>query len=288
MRNDVHSPASPDFDPSSYEFVACGDNGNGEERPYHATVELRDLRAQGILPFEGADRQHCTHCGAFLRFYAVMVHFPTNEYIFIGETCLDNRFDQGLSAEQFQQLRTEAKLNRERIAKASKIEALIEANPFLTEVIEFANDFDYFHPQHNEFISSIAAQIESKGELSERQLSSVQRALAGAKKFQAAKVAQEAAKAAQIAAGALSPVPVGKTAVVGQIASEPVWKENGFGGALKVRVVADQGFALWMTVPAKLGEVTKGERISFVATLTPSDDDKYFGFASRPSQAKRV
>ena len=57
----------------------------------------------------------------------------------------------------------------------------------------------------------------------------------------------------------------------------------------------DRGFKLWGTVPASLGyselgehSLTKGDRISFTATLEQSNDDPKFGFFKRPTKAELI
>jgi hypothetical protein len=117
----------------------------------------------------------------------------------------------------------------------------------------------------------------------------------------AAKKAEEAK-----AKAALPPAPSGKVEVSGTIKSV-TYKENDFGGAWKMIVEGPEGWRVWSTVPAKVidaameeqaardssddeeyvgwSDFLVGRTITFTATLEPSQDDKSFAFAKRPTKA---
>lgn len=101
--------------------------------------------------------------------------------------------------------------------------------------------------------------------------------------------AMEARRAVQADAAA-HPAPAGRVAVTGEIVSTKV-VESDFGSAFKILVKDDRGFKVWCSIPSKqleehgsLFSETKGRRITFTATLTPSTDDKSFAFGSRPTK----
>lgn len=98
------------------------------------------------------------------------------------------------------------------------------------------------------------------------------------------------------------PVPAGRQEVTGYILNAS-WRETRFGTVLKLLVIDERGFKLWMTCPSgllsgldesfmesgmnvvnprKLAKL----RIRFTATLSRSPDDSHFGFASRPAKAE--
>lgn len=100
----------------------------------------------------------------------------------------------------------------------------------------------------------------------------------------------------ELAAEAAShPAPTGRVAVTGEITSAKL-VENDFGYAYKILVKDDQGFKVWCSIPkaqADEAEETNGfswftqvvgRRITFTATLTPSQDDVAFAFGSRPTK----
>lgn len=127
-RTDIHRPGSEDFDPENYDLHGVFDLnpewGDGGER-------IRTVSALVDQGWSFAGAPHgsgqCSHCGAYIRYAALMGHVPTKTLLFIGETCLDNRFD--LTKSEFQKLRKAASLNRERAALAERRDAFLADNP---------------------------------------------------------------------------------------------------------------------------------------------------------------
>ena len=139
-------------------------------------------------------------------------------------------------------------------------------------------------------------------ELSEKQVAAAAKAMDRRAEW-ATKKAEEA-----IAKAALPPAPTGKVEVTGTIVSVK-YKESSFGpgGAWKMVVEGPEGWKVWSTVPAKLidaameeqaardssgdeefvgwSDFLVGRQITFTATLEPSDRDKSFAFAKRPTKA---
>lgn len=127
-RTDIHRPSAPEFDPENYDLFGVfdlnpewGDNGD-RMRTVNALV------SQG-WSFSGAPHGsgQCSHCGTYIRYVALMGHTPTHTLLYIGETCLDNRFE--LTKVEFHQLRKAAALNRDRSALKDRREAFLTANP---------------------------------------------------------------------------------------------------------------------------------------------------------------
>lgn len=113
-RTDIHRPSAAEFDPADYEFVAVHDNGAEWPGANLGFLELRrQLLADGWT-FSGVHggMGQCDHCGALLRYSALMKHLPTRTLIYVGETCLDNRFE--LTKAEFDTARRNAQLDRER------------------------------------------------------------------------------------------------------------------------------------------------------------------------------
>jgi hypothetical protein len=91
-RTDIHRPSAPEFDPAAYELAGVFDL-----HPEDGTLNFRrqivgalvrqGLRFAGVHP-----TGQCDHCGAHIRYEALMIHRPTNTLVTIGETCLDERF----------------------------------------------------------------------------------------------------------------------------------------------------------------------------------------------------
>jgi hypothetical protein len=87
--------------------------------------------------------------------------------------------------------------------------------------------------------------------------------------------------------------PTGATQLRGIIVSAK-YRVSQFGTQLKMVLKDERGFRVWMTVPARLqdmvdgdpAEALKGALIEVTATVTPSDDDRVFGFGKQPRDAK--
>jgi len=60
-------------------------------------------------------------------------------------------------------------------------------------------------------------------------------------------------------------------------------QETEYGMTWKMLVTADEGYRLWGTVPSSI-DPQAGDRVSFMARVTPSRDDATFGFYSRPTK----
>lgn len=129
-RTDIHRAASEAFDPESYDLVGVFDlhpeDGNNRERIEEVNAQLKLGNSFAGAPY-GSGR--CSHCGAHLRYCALMVHAATKTLLYIGETCLDNRFS--LSKVEFKRLREAAKVNRERRSRDEVFAALCEEYPAL-------------------------------------------------------------------------------------------------------------------------------------------------------------
>ena len=104
-------------------------------------------------------------------------------------------------------------------------------------------------------------------------------------------------KKAKLEVRALTPdAPAGRVVMAGNI-KKIEWRENSFGGGLKMLVEATEGWRVWCSVPNglrnALGEVTAcpsqydyqlfiGCTVTFKVTLEPSDNDPKFCFGKVP------
>lgn len=81
-------------------------------------------------------------------------------------------------------------------------------------------------------------------------------------------------------------VPQGRITVEGTILKikENDDRYNEYKNRYKMLFQDDRGFKLWGSLPQALNRSKAGVRISFTATLKPSDNDPYFGFFSRPTK----
>lgn len=284
-RKDPHAPASPNFDPEAYSCWGVFDTAPENMDNAARIVAVNALLAAGYRIGAG-NSSKCGHCGQGIRYAALMVRSDISEFIYVGQDCLDNRFES-LTKAEFESLRKAAKLNRERATKKQVFDQTIAENPWLTEIPNYASTF----------LDSLYEQAQKGKRLSEKQIESGQIALAKAKEREAALQARKAQEAALLDSGVQAPE--GKITVVGKVLSLK-WQDSAYGGSLKMLVQSDEGWKVWSTVPSSLvggnalvnGEwittsgANEGDTIEFTANLTRSDRDALFAFAKRPTKAK--
>lgn len=271
-RTDVHRPK--ELVTESYEYVAAFDTNApmwaGSDWAKEIIHKVHQTNSERGM-------NQCHHCGAHLRYVAVMEHTPTGDYIAIGETCLENRFER--ATKDFQALRKAAELDRAKQRIKNAIAAFVEANSDLA----FMADKDYEHT--NSFVADVSRKLRQYGELSERQVAAVRKSIVRDAEY----AARKAAEVPEV----LVPVVEGKQVITGEVLTVK-WQESFYGGSLKMLVKDDRGFKVWGTVPKSLdfhaydeaqsSVAAKGDKVSFTATVTKSDDDESFGFFSRPTK----
>lgn len=312
-RTDIHRPSAEEFDPAGYECEGCYDLHPDSLHSMQARVQtVIRLTGQGYS-FSGVwGLGSCDHCGARVRYTALMSHPDSKGLIWIGEQCLNNRF--GLTKSEFQKLRKDAALNAKRVKKADAIEALLNTSDDLRysfewalgrsvacgEIIRGEGETAYTDQKDWEECSSqektnrrnkdwriaedIAFKLRNYGSISEAQ----QRFLIKLWKDDAVKQARQRAEAARFEEGGdLQPCPAGRMEISGEIISVK-FIENDFGGCTKILVRDERGFKVYGSRPAGIGWCEKGAKVVFTATVEPSQDDKGFGFYSRPAKAREV
>lgn len=136
-RTDIHAPGSIEFDPEAYDFT-------GAVLDLGADDPMVNAYARGLV-FELTEKGHkfggvygmgrCSHCGAWLRYTAVLLHRPTGNLVCVGETCLDTRFS-GMSKDEFDRLRKAAALARQSAAKLAAFNAALETNTVMAAAHE--------------------------------------------------------------------------------------------------------------------------------------------------------
>lgn len=123
-RDDIHRPA--EMDPASYHFAGTFDSHDDGGM---ATEFRNALDKQGFRGGNWDTKGTCDHCGALIRYCAVLVHRPSGTLIVVGETCLDNRFSLE-SKGQFDAL-------RKRAANARQAERIkTEARSYVAGLLE--------------------------------------------------------------------------------------------------------------------------------------------------------
>lgn len=128
-RTDIHRPSAPEFDPADY--VLRGVFDLHPEVPGRARMELVNELVKAGYSFGRAPHGsgQCSHCGAHVRYAALMTHDKTMAIITIGEQCLDNRFS--VDKAEFDALRKAAAAARAEHRLLTAFTELCEENPAL-------------------------------------------------------------------------------------------------------------------------------------------------------------
>ena len=313
MRTDVHSPTN--LVTEDYEYVGASDNQAGDPGARRGILENYTMHGETVQAFSpvGAERivltrlvaRHdplersigqCHHCGAHLRYFAVLRHTPTGHYITVGETCLDNRFARATA--DFQRLRKAAELDRQaqRIKTAafefvqdlsdSDIRTALDRETDLAEEFPFLLDHRMEDPTQSYALRTIL-DIRRKlwdryGSCSERQVEFVGKLLGEARERDSARRAREEREVNEVKI----PAPQGRGQVVGTVVYRR-GQDTMYGYVYKLLVKDDRGFKVWLTEPSAI-TCERGDRIKTTVTLTRSDRDECFAFGKRPAKTEKI
>lgn len=282
-RTDIHRPSAAEFDPEGYECYGVYDLMSGALDPGHNMQDRINTVSRLIKEgyhFTGVHGMgQCDHCGAGVRYTALMIHPDTKGMIWIGETCLDNRFS--LTKGEFAQLRKQAAANRDKQVRAEKIAAIIDD---MATDLRAAYDWAISEACNNHIATDIAGKVaQYASELSERQEEFLVNLHGRFLRF----TEEQKEKFAKADTGEIATVPTGRVQITGTILGTKM-VESDYGLTEKMLVEDDRGFKVYGTVPSSIyssGDV-KGMKVTFSAKVEPSNNDAFFGFFSRPTKAK--
>jgi len=227
----------------------------------------------------------CSHCGSGIRYIAEFVNIENGTKKNIGQTCLMNSVDSSV-ANEFKKARKKAKLHTEHENKKQKRIDFIAANPVVQTLIDYVDAHstgkDAFGYEGSAFLISLYFGFKKFAELSEKQLASIEPAIARESEMIQKAAERAAAKDALINSGVQAPE--GKTTVEGEVVGLKEY-ENDYGITYKMIVKSDAGWTVYVTIPSGINP-SKGDRVRFNATLTRSQDDPLFAFGKRPTKAE--
>lgn len=312
-RTDVHSLAK--LDPADYDYIGSFDNWpevgafvsqttddydtdfgpvnalNWQHAEYKAARQLYER--EGVKIHFGEGRSQCDHCGALARYISLFRHKPTGEVVAVGGTCASERFScDSRYTLDIKRLKKRAADAAERARAFGKANDFIQAQaPELADWL-LSPEAEKVHP----IFADLARKLIRFGSLSEKQVAFARRLLQehferlrnGGKSDRELAFEAEKAKAEDC--------PRGRVVVTGVVLKTEV-RDTQFGVQLKFAVKDDRGFVVWSSIPSALQLIQcegfqrgleKGERVTFTATLEPSEKDPKFGFGSRPSKASLV
>jgi hypothetical protein len=298
-RTDIHRPSA--ITPEEYYLVACLYTPKaGDGIIDFEALGYERLRLQAHMKDTGgtyAKHEHggnCHVCGAWFIDHAVYYHHLTNSYLNIGFDCA-TKMDIG-DARAFRDWRTARKSAYELKAGKAKAQHTLEEHELgrAWELFStLSNDFDDNSENWKALFDGLSGSLLSRtqgnvhtlfdivrrliqyGNISEKQTEFVwtliQR-IDNAKETQAKWDAEKAAA---------KPAPTGRVDFEGVLVSKKI-VEGYYGNQLKGVVKTDQGWKVWLTIPAAISETEVGDRVALRATLEVSDDDETFAFGKRP------
>lgn len=291
MRTDTHKPSA--INPEEYSFVGLEYvRGNYDLSHFAFVAEERDRIREHRARTGGHWSNHvhggtCMICGAWANYTVVFHHEKSNTYIRTGDICAE-KMSMG-DAALFQKFRRSVKDANKRVAGKAKAKATLEGNGMgrAWEIYKGSVNSNDVLPYEERTVASIVGNLIRYGSLTERQenfVASLLRKIETRPEREKEKKEREARWAAEKAVA--KNCPTGRVVVGGEVL-KTAERETHFGLVWKMLVKTDDGYMVWSTIPsAAPGNLGRGDRIKFRATLTPSKDDPKFGFAKRPSLVK--
>lgn len=284
MTKPINPHGEAELDPSDYEFVHFFDNNPVSLAAFGAVdpeawellmerlTEWRDKLVAESNSVYGKIGQ-CAHCGNAIRYHVVYRHVPSGALVAIGQDCAQNRLDR--SPAEWKSYKAELDAMREKARRGEKrikvreqfpeatdllercmdeLGDLDEMNPTLhgsgwdgsdEEIERYGEALEEFRARWPEFVVDIALRYKRHGTLTERQAAAVVEYVPKHRERVATRK-REREEA--------DPVPTGKGIEVEGTVVSVKWKENGYGGAWKMVVKGDDGWAVWGTVPRSLDD----------------------------------
>lgn len=296
-RTDTHRPSA--IDPADYDYVgveydpaAANDMGGCFFQEGQRKVIRAHMERTGGTYSSHEHGGNCMICGAGAVYTVLFYHPKTNTYVRTGGDCAA-KMGMGNAAD-FRALKRGVKEARE--AKAGKQ----KARAYLVGV-KLGAAWDIYESEWSEktpaaqradenIIRDIVGKLVKYGSISvgqERFISTLMDRIAKRPAIEAARAVERAAA---------KPCPEGRIEVEVEVIKTE-WRDNVYGGSLKMLVKADDGWLAWGTVPDALSlfdftdgdgynrqrGLERGDRLALRARFKPSDRDEKFGFFSRPN-----
>lgn len=289
-RTDIHRPSA--IVPLDYDYLGVFYQGGSEDMEFAYRGDHQELdqilgdnwwELIGVPDGNYKTKNTCDHCGANFAHGVIYRHRPTSELLVVGHICgHDTLLPATDRAGQRKKLNER---NAARHASLRRNREYREAHPELIAAFALAHEerFEgcYAAQWHVSTLLDIERRFTSSSpELSDRQADFVLKLaeeLPGKLEDQARRDAEKAAA---------EDVPEDGRQTVTGVVLKAEWRENEFGGSLKITVKDDRGFVVWGTAAAAIADVEKGQRVTFKARLSKSDNDPKFGFFSRPTAAR--
>lgn len=288
-RGDIHSPSN--VRPERYTWLDSLDlSDTVSDDEYYASIVVRLIEGS---PHDREDQ--CAHCGAYLRYVAVMEYRDgSNRYLVPwGHDCLDtlSMLEDNAAAKLRQlklarQRREQAKRNQE------ERERFKQDQPDVYTLLQMA----VAEPQdHLDFVLDVAWRFQRDPYLSERQVAALERCVKGHEKFVLGKLEREERERVRLQTVTPIPEHLLKTRFTEtyRVVSTDV-RDSDYGIRYCMLVEHPDGWRLWGTAPDSvfsdirddMDRPRKHTHVRFACRIDPSEDDPTFGYISRPTKAK--
>lgn len=282
-RIDIHAPSA--IVPEDYEFVAFEHIKLEGIGACAAIIANRELIRSHMAHTKGKYSNHahggvCMVCGNAQAVYTVIFyHAKTNTYVRMGDTCAQKtEMSYGDMNYFMEACRIAAKLAKgQKAAVAKWVEAGLERALAIALEARTVNQ-DTQRWESGNKLESMLTTTEQHGVLSDKMIKAA--LWLSDKHDNHAKLQQEREQERAAAADC----PSGRIRVEGTVLSVKK-QESVFGLVTKMTVKAKEGYIVWTTVPRSMS-VEREQTVVFTATVTPSPDDKKFGFGKRPAICK--
>jgi hypothetical protein len=270
-RTDAHRPASENFDPEAYDVIGYVDF-HPEDGYMDDFRRILPMFSNGYRRGPHFTTHQCGHCGARLRYAAFMVREDIKEIILVGEQCLDNRFFE--SKADFQRLRKNGELNRERRAKQARIANILDENPELVWVTYLPNISDL---NWSDFLMDMYRALTQNGYMSPAQrkgcVSAIDKMSAKFWQREAERIERESRAATQKHIGTIGQKGVELTGTVRRIFAGEAFAYYG-PTPYTYLVETAEGVVKFTTTASSFDDVDEGDTVTIRGTIKKHTDYK--------------
>lgn len=299
-RTDVHSPKN--INPEDYEYVCSfyiGPMPSGTSldsmtelvgiRSQHARwVELRS-KNPNVNGGNWENLRTCDHCGQWFFYGEMYRYIPTGENFHVGHVCADTTMGLTGNAADYKQMQRATKAIRTLLERdANEAEYAMDSRDSYTFLMD---------NQSEDFYGSLRSAIRKYGHLTATQQCALDNGPANKAAYQQRQAEREARAAAREANKAT--LVEGKGLRVSGTIISTKTVETQYGTSFKMLVEQADGSRVFGTIPSSMehsrrnaaGDVESvyveaGDTVIFTANVSVSDNDRSFGFFSRPRKGE--
>lgn len=283
-RTDIHRPSA--INPTEYEYVAYDYiplGRGGDILGDCAFLQAQRERTRMHMAKTGGSysrHEHggsCHICGAGAIYTITFYHAASNTYIKTGQDCAQKL---EMSYSNFDLFKKNVKEARKNVAGKRKAEKILSDAGLSAAWALYVAEWNETMKYEENTIRDIVGKLVKYGSISENAENFVRNLLAKIDGRAAVQAKRDAEKASA------EPIPGdGRMMVVGVVLTTRR-EDTMYGTVTKVMVKADQGWTVWGTLATSICDAKRGDRVSFSANVTVSNNDPKHGFFNRPTKAE--